>query len=168
MRRLAVALGLAFVAFAAAAPLAASPDLPDGKWWKRPRIAAAVGLTPDQARQIEAVFSKARPNLIDRKADLEKKQGELDDAVEANADRKTIAARVEEVEDARAELQKARILMVLDMKQVLRAEQWDRLVRMREDARRQRMDRNGRFGDRGRPFGRGDAPSPERRSSPRP
>ena len=166
MRKLAVAL--VFAGLAAAAPSAASPDLPDGKWWKRPRIAAAVGLTADQTREIEAIFSKARPQLIDRKADLEKKQGELEDAVEANADRKTIAARVEQVEDARAELQKARILMVLDMKQVLRPEQWDRLVKMREDARRQRMDRDGRFGDRGRPFGRGDSPNPERRSSPRP
>jgi Spy/CpxP family protein refolding chaperone len=152
VKKLAVALGLALVGFTGAAPLAASPDLPDGKWWKRPRIAAAVGLTPDQTREIEAIFSKARPQLIDRKADLEKKQGELEDAVEANDDRKTIAARVEEVEDARAELQKARILMVLDMKRVLRPEQWDRLVKMREEAQRMRPDRRERFG--GRPPGR--------------
>jgi Spy/CpxP family protein refolding chaperone len=152
VKKFAVALGLAFVGFTGAAPLAASPDLPDGKWWKRPRIAAAVGLTPDQTREIEAIFSKARPQLIDRKADLEKKQGELEDAVEANDDRKTIAARVEEVEDARAELQKARILMVLDMKRVLRPEQWDRLVKMREEAQRMRPDRRERFG--GRPPGR--------------
>ncbi len=138
--------GLAFIALAA--PAAASPDLPDGKWWKRPRIAAAIGLTPEQTRDIEAVFSKSRPLLIDRKADLEKKQGELEDSIEANADRKVIASRVEEVEDARAELQKARILMLLDMKQVLRAEQWDRLVRMQQETRRQRMDRRERFGGR--------------------
>jgi len=164
MKRVAVAL--LFAGFLAA-PAAASPDLPDGKWWKRPRIAAAVNLTADQAREIEAIFSKARPQLIDRKADLEKKQGELEDAVESNADRKEIAARVEEVEDARAELQKARILMVLDMKHVLRPEQWDRLVKMREEARRQRIGRDDRFGGRDRQFGRGDAPGRERRS-PRP
>lgn len=162
------ALGLLFIGFALAVPVAASPDLPDGKWWKRPRIAAVVGLTPEQTREIEAIFSKARPQLIDRKADLEKKQGELEDAVESNADRKEIAARVEEVEDARAELQKARILMVLDMKQVLRAEQWERLVRMQQEARRQRMDRRERFGERGRPYGRGEPRGSERRSSPRP
>ena len=164
MKRVAVAL--LFTGFLAS-PAAASPDLPDGKWWKRPRIAAAVNLTADQARDIEAIFSKARPQLIDRKADLEKKQGELEDAVESNADRKEIAARVEEVEDARAELQKARILMVLDMKHVLRPEQWDRLMKMREDARRQRMGRDERFGGPDRQFGRGDSPGRERRS-PRP
>ena len=165
MKRVAVALLFAALF---AAPAAASPDLPDGKWWKRPRIAAAVNLTADQAREIEAIFSKARPQLIDRKADLEKKQGALEDAVDSNADRKEIAARVEEVEDARAELQKARILMVLDMKHVLRPEQWDRLMKMREDARRQRLDGADRFGGRDRQFGRGDSPGRERRSSPRP
>lgn len=174
MKRIAAArlfAGLMLAALAALpAPAAASPDLPDGKWWKRPRIAAAIGLTPEQTREIEGIFSKSRPRLIDLKADLEKKQGELDDAVEENADRKAIAARVEDVEDARAELQKARILMVLDMKQVLRAEQWERLVRMRQEARRQRMDRRDRFGDGEgrRPFGRNGSPNPDRRSSPRP
>jgi aromatic ring-cleaving dioxygenase len=55
---------------------------------------------------------------------------------------------VEAVENARAELQKARILMVLDMKQVLKPDQWERLVRMREQIRERRMDRLERFRER--------------------
>ena len=171
MKRIAPGLLLAATVLGALGVLpaaaAASPELPEGKWWKRPRVAAAIGLTAEQKREIEAIFSKARPTLIDRKADLEKRQGELEDAIEVNADRKSIAARVEEVEDSRAELQKARILMLLDMKRVLRAEQWERLVRMQQEARRQRMDRRERFGGR-EPFGRDGSPGPDRRSSPRP
>lgn len=136
--------------FASLAPasLGAPPELPEGKWWKRPRLAAEINLTSDQAREIESIFSRARPELIDRKAELEKKQGELQDALEGNADRRTISARVEAVENARAELQKARILMVLDMKQVLKPDQWERLVRMREQIRERRMDRLERFRER--------------------
>ncbi|MDQ5858896.1 MAG: periplasmic heavy metal sensor [Acidobacteriota bacterium] len=168
MKRIAAAL--LFAALVLPASAVASPELPDGKWWKRPRVAAAIDLTPEQTRDIEGIFSKSRPLLIDRKADLEKKQGELEDAIEENADRRQIAVRVEEVEDARAELQKARILMLLDMKQVLRAEQWDRLVRMQQEARRLGMDRRERFGagQGRRPFGRDRSPNPDRRSSPRP
>ena len=162
MKRISAALLLVGLS---AATAAASPDLPDGKWWKRPRVAASIGLTSDQTREIEAIFSKARPNLIDRKADLEKKQGELEDAIEANAERKEIAARVDVVEDSRAELQKARILMMLDIKQVLRAEQWDQLVRMQQEARRQHRERRGRYGGRGS-FGRDGSPTPQRRASP--
>jgi Spy/CpxP family protein refolding chaperone len=145
LKPLAAALLLASVATTAAA----LPDLPEGKWWKRPRIAAAIDLTSEQESRIESIFSRARPTLIDLKANLEKKQGELQDVLDdANADRRAVAARIDAVEDARAELQKARILMVLDMKQVLKPEQWDRLVRMNREFRQHRRERLGRFPER--------------------
>lgn len=149
----------AFLLFASLASVAiALPELPEGKWWKRPRIAAAIALTPEQESRIDGIFSKARPLLIDRKADLEKKQGELQDSLEdANADRRAVAARVDAVEDARAELQKARILMILDVKQVLRPEQWERLLRMQQEFRRERRERFGRYLERRR------SPGPRRR-----
>jgi Spy/CpxP family protein refolding chaperone len=146
----ALAAALLFASFATTA--AALPGLPEGKWWKRPRIAAAIDLTSEQEGRIESIFSRARPTLIDLKADLEKKQGELQDALDdANADRRAIAERVDAVENARAELQKARILMVLDMKQVLNPEQWERLLRMQQEMRRDRRERFGRFLERRRP-----------------
>jgi Spy/CpxP family protein refolding chaperone len=139
LKALAAALLFASVATTAAA----LPGLPEGKWWKRPRIAAAIELTSEQKDRIESIFTRARPTLIDLKADLEKKQGELQDALDdANVDRGAVAARVEALEDARAELQKARILMVLDMKQVLKPEQWDRLVRMNRQQRRERFGKS--------------------------
>lgn len=136
-------------------PAVARPaDLPEGKWWKRPRVAAEINLTPDQVRVIEAIFARARPKLIDGKGELEKRQRDLQDAIESNADRRDIAAKVEAVENARAELQKTRILMVLDMKQSLKPEQWERLVRMHQEFRRERRERFGRFPERRR----GDRP----------
>ena len=151
MRSLACAVLLAAVV----GPAAARPtDLPEGKWWKRPRVAAEINLTPGQVRDIEAIFARTRPRLIDGKGELEKVQGDLQDAIESNADRRDIAAKVEAVENARAELQKTRILMVLDMKQALKPEQWERLVRMHQQFRRERRERYGRFLERRR----GDRP----------
>lgn len=148
MKRLAAVLLFA----STASPLLALPEMPEGKWWKRPRIAAEIDLSPEQEDRIENIFSKARPRLIDLKADLEKKQGELEDVLsETNVDRARVAARIEAVEDARAELQKARILMLLDIKQVLRPEQWERLVRMHQEMRRERRERFGRYLERRRP-----------------
>ncbi|HEY6064767.1 MAG TPA: periplasmic heavy metal sensor [Thermoanaerobaculia bacterium] len=150
MKRLVAILIFAFVATTAAA----LPDLPEGKWWKRPRIAAEINLTPEQESRIESIFSRGRSTLIDRKANLEKRQGELQDLLEdSNADRRAVESRIEAVENARAELQKARVLMVLDMKQVLKPEQWDRLVRLSQEFRQQRRERFGRFLDRRRPPG---------------
>ena len=130
---------------------AASPaNLPEGKWWKNPRVVAEINLTPDQVREIEDVFARARPKLIGGRGDLEKRQGDLQEAIESNADRRDIAAKVEAVEKARAELQKTRILMVLDMKQTLKPEQWERLVRMHQEFRRERRERFGRYLERRR------------------
>ncbi len=147
MRALAAALLLAALAVPATVRGA---DLPQGKWWKHPRVAAEINLTSDQVREIDAIFAHARPKLVDRKAELEKRGGDLQDAIDSNADRREIAARVEATEAARTELQKTRILMLLDMKQVLRPEQWERLQRLRQEMRQQRRERFGRFLERRR------------------
>jgi Spy/CpxP family protein refolding chaperone len=148
-------LACAVLFAAVVGPAAARPsELPEGKWWKRPRVAAEINLTPGQVRDIEGIFARARPRLIDGKGELEKKQGDLQDAIESNVDRRAIAEKVEAVENARAELQKTRILMVLDMKQTLKPEQWERLVRMHQQLRRERRERYGRFLERRR----GDRP----------
>jgi len=125
---------------AAALPIAAQADVPDGKWWKRPRVAKEIGLTEDQSKKIEAIFVASRPRLIDLKADLEKKQFALSQAMENDAGRADIERKLEAVEDARKELQKTRVLMLVDMKGVLSAEQWDRLKQMREQARERRRE----------------------------
>jgi Spy/CpxP family protein refolding chaperone len=150
MKPFAAAVFLA--SLAAASTALPPPDMPEGKWWKRPRVAAEINLSPEQVSRIEGIFSRARPVLIDRKAELEKRQGDLQDALEdPNADRRAIASRVEAVENARAELQKARVLMVLDIRQVLKRDQWERLMRMQQEFRRQRRERFGRSLERRRP-----------------
>jgi len=115
-------------------------DMPDGKWWKRPRLAAEINLSPQQERDIEKIFVRTRPRLIDLRADLEKKQLALQVSMEDRAvDRRAIEREIESVETARGELQKARALMILDMKQVLRPEQWDRLLQMQQSIRERRQ-----------------------------
>jgi Spy/CpxP family protein refolding chaperone len=131
-------LALAVAALAAAPVLA---QLPDGKWWKRPRIAAYIDLTADQERQLDEIFAKNRPQIIDLKANLEKRQFEYDQAMESGADRKIIASRIEAREDARAKLQTELALMVIDMRRVLRPEQWERLTRLQQAMRERIQER---------------------------
>lgn len=144
MKRAAAAL----LALAVAVPAAAQVDLPEGKWWKRPRVAQEIGLTDEQSRRIEDIFAKSRPKLIDLKADLEKKQFDLRQALEHDADRAEVERKLDTVEAARRDLQKTRVLMLVDMRNVLKPEQWERLKQMREELRERR--REGRQG--------GDAP----------
>lgn len=139
----------------------------EGKWWKRPRIAQELALTPEQGEKLEKIFAAAKPKLIDLRADFEKKQFDYDQAMQSdNVDRKALEAKIEAREQSRAELQKELALMELDMKAVLTAEQREKLVRMRENARamlqrRRRQLRDGIASDLD------DAPTPPpRRRTP--
>ncbi|HXM75552.1 MAG TPA: periplasmic heavy metal sensor, partial [Thermoanaerobaculia bacterium] len=105
-----------------------------------------IGLSAEQSREIEKIFVKSRTRLIDIKADLEKKQLALQSSMEDQAaDRRTVEKEIEAVENARAELQKTRALMILDMKQILKHDQWERLLQMQQEMRERRMmEREGR------------------------
>ena len=143
----------------------------DGKWWKRPRIARELQLSAEQASELEKIFARSKPKLIDLRADLEKKQFAYDQAMlEENVDRKAIETMIEARESARADLQKELSLMELDMKQVLKPDQRERLSRMRETTRMQQQERRRRMREESmrdeaaRPRGRmpASAPSPPR------
>ena len=127
--------------------------LGDGKWWKRLRIAQALGLTAEQSSELEKIFAKSRPKLIDLKADLEKKQFAYEQAMSADkVDRQDVEAKIEAREQARAKLQKELALMELDMKQVLTPEQREKISQFREENRQRMMERRKAL--------RGGAPPP--------
>lgn len=111
-------------------------------------MAAEIGLTSEQSDQVEKIFVRERGKLIDLRADLEKKQLGLESAMEnPAADRADVEKRIGAVEAARAELQKTRALMYLDMKQVLKPEQWSRLVQMRQQRQERIKERRRQFAE---------------------
>jgi Spy/CpxP family protein refolding chaperone len=116
--------------------------LVEGKWWKRPRIVQAIGLSTQQTAELEKIFAKSRPKLIDLKADLEKKQFAYEQAVAADkVDRAQVAALIEARELSRAQLQKELTLMELDMRQVLTPEQREKAQQLRAQLRQRLQDR---------------------------
>ena len=147
-------------------PALAQNELPEGKWWRQPRVAAQIGLAPEQADQVEKIFARDRSKLIDLRADLQKKQIAVESAMEDSAtDRNEVEKRIAAVESARASLQKTRALMYLDMKQVLRPEQWNRLVRMRQEKQERMQERRREFARRERE--RQQRPNPPKNPAPR-
>lgn len=167
------AAGLArTVAFAAAilvgAPAAAQlPEMPVGKWWKRPRIAAALKLSAEQQQRLDDVFSKNRRTFIDLRADVERRQVDVEELLaKKSSDPKQVASATEALEQAKARLGKARTMMIVEMKEVLTEDQWKMIVERTEESRRERMqEMRERFGGRprrGKPDGRSaDAEPPE-------
>jgi Spy/CpxP family protein refolding chaperone len=139
VKKLALLLAVSWLGASAASGQQA---LADGKWWKRPRVVQALGLTPAQSAELERIFAKSRPKLIDLKADLEKKQFAYEQAMgEEKIDRRLVEAKIEAREQARANLQKELALMELDMRQVLTVEQREKAQRLRAEVRQRIQER---------------------------
>jgi len=108
----------------------------DGKWWKNPRIVQELSLTPPQADRIEAIFLRARPRLIDLRADFEKKRLRQEAAMQApDVDPRDAEKAIDEVEEARSRLAKARMEMFLEIRRVLTPEQRERARSLLEERR---------------------------------
>ena len=124
MKRI-VPIALALLTLAGAAFAA---DLPPGKWWRRPEIVQALGLSDDQQTKLDAIFRNSASDLIDLRGAVEKQnitlRGELDQPQLNRADIQRAAAKLSE---ARARLFERELMMLVDMRAVLSEPQWNRM-----------------------------------------
>ena len=115
-------------------PTSARPPLeralggPEGRWWSRPQMAQRLGLTAEQQKKMDDVFQQARLKLIDLNAVVQKEEAIMEPLVAAEQpDEARIVAQIDKVAQARAELEKANARMLLGIRRVLTAEQWEKL-----------------------------------------
>jgi Spy/CpxP family protein refolding chaperone len=102
--------------------------VPSGTWWRDSKYVALLSLTMDQQRRMDDVFQQRRIPLIDIKATLDREEAILDPMLKADRlDEVMVAAQIDKVANARAELEKANAKMLLGIRQVLTAEQWTML-----------------------------------------
>jgi Spy/CpxP family protein refolding chaperone len=112
---------------------------PPGRWWNDPGMAQRIGLTPVQQRKMNEVFDGSRVRLIDLSASLQKQEALLDPMLSADPiDDAKVTAQIDRVVEARAALERANSAMLLGLRKVLTAEQWQRL---QADDPHNRMDR---------------------------
>jgi Spy/CpxP family protein refolding chaperone len=101
---------------------------PEGRWWVNPKVVEKIGLTADQQKQIDALFQKNRPKLIDAMASVEKAEAAMEPLIEADQpDEAKVLSQIDRVAQARSELEKANARMLLDFRRVLTVEQWKKL-----------------------------------------
>jgi TonB family protein len=100
----------------------------EGRWWSRPEMAQRLGLTADQQKKMEDIFQQARLKLIDLYAVEQKEEAVMEPLVAAQQpDEAKIVAQIDKVAQARAELEKANGRMLVGIRKVLTAEQWEKL-----------------------------------------
>lgn len=112
--------------------LSVSPASAQGfKWWQDENFKRELGLTTEQSARLEEIFQKSLPALRRQKDALDRAQAEFDRLVERGDDA-TVMEQVSAVEAARAELNKARTIMLLRMRRSLTTDQWAKFTALHE------------------------------------
>jgi Spy/CpxP family protein refolding chaperone len=114
---------------------------PPGVWWKKADLVQKLLLTPDQQKRMDDIFQQNRVQLIDLKASVEKQETLLEPMLAANPpDTNKVLAQIDQVAQARAELEKAMARMLLGIRGVLTPDQWTKLQAEERDNRYMRRD----------------------------
>jgi Spy/CpxP family protein refolding chaperone len=101
-------------------PGSKGPERP--KWWIEPKLRAELGITDPQSAAVEQVWQKSLPALREGRQRLEKLEDALSQMTDV-ADEAAVIAQIDRVENLRAELSKARTLMIYRMNRILTADQ---------------------------------------------
>ena len=104
---------------------------PGGRWWDNGKYAKSVGLTADQRGRMDNAFEENRAALTNGLDALRKAQERLDSV--SNSDHPSEAALLTEIQNvaqARADLQKANAHLLLQIRNEMTAEQIGKLERL--------------------------------------
>ena len=101
---------------------------PHGKWWDNPQMAEQLGLSADQKKKMDDIFQQNRLKLVDLHATVQKAELTMEPLVAADQpDVARIEKQIDNVAQARAELEKANARMLLGIRGVLTPEQFQKL-----------------------------------------
>jgi len=111
----------------------ASPAQELGKWWKNSLVVGQLELSGEQIENIEQSYLDHRKTLVDLTRTLMTVEDRLKSLMEADAvDDGNILEQVEQVAEARKDLEMAQTIMMLSFRKEMNKEQWEKLEAMRE------------------------------------
>lgn len=111
--------------------ISAQESLPEGKWWNRPEVVRQLRLTSQQQIRLDAVFQQHANGLIDLRAEVQKRSIDLRSELDRQQlNRESIQQAAKRVGDARSQLFERELLLLVDMRAELTAEQWNRFRRV--------------------------------------
>jgi Spy/CpxP family protein refolding chaperone len=97
-------------------------------WWTNTDLVARLGLTEEQKVKIERAFQSHRQDLASWSRELERAEAQLARLLDAEViDRGSVTTQIQNVVQARGEMEKVNALMTLDMREVLTRPQWTQL-----------------------------------------
>ncbi len=99
-----------------------------GRWWNNAKIVERLKLTDAQRKEMDGILLGHREKLVDLRGSVEKAELEMEPLMkEDQPNEGKILAQIDEVAQARAELEKANARFLLAIRSKLTPEQWKQL-----------------------------------------
>lgn len=95
-------------------------------WWKSEQFKKELDLTADQSARIDRIWETTRPELRAEWVELSRLEEKLSRAIQNDADEAMLSRQIDRVETARANANKTRSLMLVQMLKTLTPEQRSR------------------------------------------
>jgi len=133
-----------------------SPQTLPFPWWKSEPFKKELGLSADQSGRIDKIWETTRPELRAEWDELSKLEDKLSHLIQKDADEALLSRQIDRVEGARANANKTRSLMLVQMLKVLTPDQRIRFKtlhdRWQHDGQKDGPDRGPKDGggDRGK------------------
>lgn len=104
---------------------------PVGRWWDDKAAVQAVGLTRDQQKKMDEIFSENKPAILASYKTFLREQSKLE-AInkDIHVDQARLFAAIDAVNQARSSLQKATSQMLLQIRQQMNSEQITKLRKL--------------------------------------
>ena len=101
------------------------------KWWIDQKLRTELGITDQQSAAVEQIWAKSAPAILDGRKQLQKLEDALSQMTDV-ADEAAVKAQIDRVENLRADVSKARTLMIYRMNKVLTPDQRAKVKAMHE------------------------------------
>ena len=100
-----------------------TPPARPGPWWKTEPFKRDLGLTADQSARIDKIYEATLPELRQEWGQLSQFEEKLSHLIQKDADEAVLSRQIDRVETARANANKTRSMMLVQMLKVLTPEQ---------------------------------------------
>jgi Spy/CpxP family protein refolding chaperone len=108
------------------------PPPPPFAWWKSEDSRHELGMTANQSSHIDKIWETTRPELRAEWEELSRLEEKLSQLIQKDADEAVLSRQIDRVETARANANKTRSLMLVQMMKVLTPDQRTRLSTMHD------------------------------------
>ncbi len=118
-----------------------SMELPSGKWWKLPKIAKDLNITPEEQKKLNSMYAQTRRQMIDMKGELQKELLEIDLLFdEENFDKTACLNRFKKMQKARTDIAIEQFKFITEVRKLFGKERFEQLKVKHRQIRKHRQN----------------------------